>query len=88
VLDALAAGLPCLCSPIAAEGMDWPAALAPLTCADPAAMAGAVLRLYPDEAACAALGAAGLGWIEEHFSAARIAEAMREVAGASDAGSH
>jgi glycosyltransferase involved in cell wall biosynthesis len=81
VLDALAAGLPCLCSPIAAEGMDWPAALAPLACADPAAMAEAALRLYPDEATCAALGAAGLAWIEERFSADRIACAMRSVAG-------
>jgi glycosyltransferase involved in cell wall biosynthesis len=81
VLDSLAAGIPCLCSETAAEGMDLPPALASLVAPSPAAMAAAILRLHPDEAACAALAAAGLAWIEERFSAARIQGAMRAVAG-------
>jgi glycosyltransferase involved in cell wall biosynthesis len=81
VLDSLAAGIPCLCSETAAEGMDLPATLAPLVTAGPAAMAAAILRLHRDEAACTALGQAGLDWIEDHFSSARIVAAMRDVAG-------
>lgn len=81
VLDSLAAGLPCLCSETAAEGMDLPAALTPLVTATPAAMAAAILRLHPDEAACTTLGRVGLDWVEDRFSTARIREAMRAVAG-------
>ena len=81
VLDSLAAGIPCLCSAMAAEGMDLPATLAALATPTPEEMAAAILRLYDDEAACAALSRAGLDWIEDRFSAARIQAAMRDVAG-------
>lgn len=81
VLDSLAAGLPCLCSPMAAEGMDLPDSLSGLVAEDAEAMAASLLRLYDDEAACAALGQAGLDWIETRFSAAGIEMAMRGVAG-------
>ncbi len=78
VLDSLAAGIPCLCSETAAEGMDLPDTLAPLVTT---AMAADILRLHADEAACTALGRAGVEWVEERFSAARIRDAMRAVAG-------
>lgn len=39
VLDSLAAGIPCLCTAIAAEGLHLPEALAGLVQDDPAAMA-------------------------------------------------
>jgi glycosyltransferase involved in cell wall biosynthesis len=72
VLDSLAAGLPCLCSPMAAEGMDLPAALAPLVHAGSKKMAAAILRLHQDDRACAELAASGQAWIAETFSTARI----------------
>ena len=81
VLDSLAAGIPCLCSPVAAEGMDLPPALRPLVADSHAAMAEAILRLYDDEAACTTLGEAGLDWITTRFAAARIETEMRAVAG-------
>jgi glycosyltransferase involved in cell wall biosynthesis len=46
VLDSLAAGVPCVCSPMAWEGLGLPQAL---RAADPEAMAAALLRLHEDE---------------------------------------
>jgi glycosyltransferase involved in cell wall biosynthesis len=76
VLESLAAGVPCLISPIAAEGMDLPAALGPLV-VDIVGMAAAILRLHADPALCDRLGAAGVAWVGETFSAARIDVGIR-----------
>jgi hypothetical protein len=85
VLDALAAGIPCLCSPMAAEGMDLPPSLAPLRADGPgtmvAAMAASILRLHDDAAACAALGAAGLAFIGAAFTPASVDLALSEAVG-------
>ncbi len=72
VIESLAAGVPCLMSPIAAEGMDLPAALAPLVVTDPDGMAAAILRLHAQPALCDTLAAAGLAWVQDRFNAARI----------------
>ena len=72
VLDSLAAGVPCLCSPMAAEGMDLPPALGALVCGDAEAMAEAILRLHSGDAAWAALREAGLAWVGEALAETRI----------------
>ncbi len=76
VLDSLAAGIPCVCSPMAAEGMDLPDTLAATICTTPSAMAECILALHGDEAANAGLAEAGLAWVEDALSAARLDAAL------------
>ncbi len=49
VLQSFAAGIPCVCSPVAAEGLDLPPDLQALVAADDAAMADTILRLHRDQ---------------------------------------
>ncbi len=49
VLQSFAAGIPCVCSPIAAEGLDLPTALQALVVGDDDAMADMILRLHHDQ---------------------------------------
>ncbi len=70
VLDSLSAGIPCVCSPIAAEGLFLPPSL---VAADQKDMVAALLRLHADPRANAAAAAAGLALL-----AARHTDAMVE----------
>ena len=81
VLDSLAAGLPCACTPIAAEGMDFPAPLQAMVGVGAQGLAEAILRLHDDEALNAACSQAGLDYVSANLSNARIDAAMREAAG-------
>jgi glycosyltransferase involved in cell wall biosynthesis len=81
VLDSLAAGLPCVCSPIAAEGMDLPATLHALVADGAAAMAATILRLHGDDEAHAALRQAGLAWVAESLSTERLDAALGRALG-------
>ena len=76
VLDSLAAGIPCLCSEMAAEGMRLPESLMPLVCPTPAAMAAQIIALHADATANATLAAAGLAWVAEALSEASIDDAL------------
>ena len=49
VLQSFAAGIPCVCSPVAAEGLDLPTELQALVVRDDAAMADMILRLHDDQ---------------------------------------
>jgi O-antigen biosynthesis protein len=81
VLDSLAGGIPCVCLPMAAEGMDLPHALAPLVAETPRAVAATILRLHGDAEACAGLVASGLAFIESDFGAPRVDAALAGAAG-------
>ena len=72
VLDSLAAGLPCLCSPMAAEGMDLPPSLQPLIGHSEQEMADIIVRLHADDATCAELSASAQTWVGEALSTQRI----------------
>jgi glycosyltransferase involved in cell wall biosynthesis len=76
VLDSLAAGIPCVCTPIAAEGADLPGEFADITGKDPQALAAIILRLRDDEAENARFAEAGLAWVGAHLSAERIDRAL------------
>jgi glycosyltransferase involved in cell wall biosynthesis len=76
VLDSLAAGIPCVCSPVAAEGTDLPREFQGLVGNSPEALAAIILRLHNDEPDNAAIAEAGLGWVREHLSAERIDAAL------------
>ena len=79
VLDSLAAGLPCVCSPMAVEGMDLPAALDPLIGTTNLELAAAILGLHADDAAYAALAAIGLDWVANTLSRPRIDALFRQA---------
>ena len=90
VLECLAAGVPCVMSPIAAEGIPLPDSLACAICADAAQMAAQILRLHENEAESQAALQAGLAFIAAGYSeevvVARLRAAIetRRAAGAPD----
>src|SRR5258708_110511 len=68
VIDSLAAGLPCIMTPVGAEGLELPAALEGCVATTAEGIAAAIGHLHNDRKANAACRAAGLGYIEEVFS--------------------
>ncbi len=80
ILSSLAAGLPCVTTPVGAEGI--PAAALPGSiAADPAGLAAAILRLHEDEVAYRSASEAGLAYARSALSEAAIDAAMRDVCG-------
>lgn len=77
VLDSLAAGIPCVCTPVAAEGLDLPEPLARLVADTPAGLAEAILALHDDEGLNWACAAAGLAYIAAMNSERRVDARMR-----------
>jgi glycosyltransferase involved in cell wall biosynthesis len=72
LLDSLAAGVPCVATPVAAEGIALPAALQRCVAGDAAALARLILRLHADAAENAACAAAGLALVRDAFAPGRI----------------
>ena len=81
VLDSLAAGVPCVCTPAAAEGIDLPEPLAALVEETPAGLAKSIVALHGDEALNRACAEAGLRYVSERLSEARVDAAMRAAVG-------
>lgn len=72
VLEAFAAGLPCLMTPMAAEGVPLPSALTALVAEQPFALADTIVHLHRDRPHAERLAAIGLSMIDTHFSAAVV----------------
>ena len=86
VLDSLAAGIPCLCSAIAAEGLGLQTglpggALAGLVQDSAAAMAREIVRLHHDPDEVDRLGAAGRAYIAAHYAAVVVDAALAPALG-------
>lgn len=81
VIDSMAAGLPCVCTPIAAEGLDLPPLLQSIVADGPQALAEAIVRVHNDPQLNHACAEAGLAYVEQTLSEARIDALMREAAG-------
>jgi glycosyltransferase involved in cell wall biosynthesis len=81
VVESFAAGIPCVYSPIAAEGLDLPPALAAFVAPDAQSFAAIILRLHRDEAVNAEASRAGLDFIAAAFSEGRLDAAMTEAIG-------
>ena len=79
VLDSLAAGVPCVCTPAAAEGLDLPELLAGLVADTPESLARSIATLHEDEALNRACSEAGLAYVAERFSEGRVDALMRSV---------
>jgi glycosyltransferase involved in cell wall biosynthesis len=82
VIDSLAAGVPCVCTPVAAEGLELPAPLRAYVADDAAGLAAAIVRLHQDAEANAVCSRAGLAHVAERFCEAQVDAAMRRAVGA------
>ncbi|MCQ9156675.1 glycosyltransferase family 4 protein, partial [Acidomonas methanolica] len=77
VLDSLAAGVPCVMTSIAAEGMALPDALAGLIAEDADGLAKRILRLHGARKVHTEAARAGKDYIRVHNSEHAVAEALR-----------
>jgi O-antigen biosynthesis protein len=79
VLDSLAAGVPCVCTPVAAEGLDLPEPLAGLVADTPAGLARSIVALHEDEGLNGACRNAGLAFVAKRFGEAQVDTLMQAV---------
>jgi glycosyltransferase involved in cell wall biosynthesis len=84
VLDSLAAGVACICTPVAAEGIDLPESLQELVAHSAAGLAKLVVELHGDQSRCATLRSAALAFIEERFNGNVVRAAIAPAAGRAD----
>ena len=77
VLDSFAAGLPCVMSPIAAEGIALGGGLSDLVAATPAAFAALALRLHGEPEFNARTGRLAARLAADSFDQAHVTEALR-----------
>ena len=81
VADSLAAGVPCICTPVAAEGFQLPEPLRDLIAGDGAGLADAIVRLHEDEAMFGRCREAGLEYVGRAFSEAVVDAGLHRAAG-------
>ncbi len=77
VLSSLARGVPCVMTPVAAEGMALPEELRGLVAADAGGIARQILHLAGDRAAWRAVSDASVKFVQKHFSRQEIDRLMR-----------
>ena len=83
VIDSLGAGLPCVCTPIAAEGLLLPDLLKACVAETAGDLARLIGELHANEELNDACGLAGLDYVRAFFSNERLDAAMRGVLGPS-----
>ena len=79
VLESFAAGIPCVMSAVAAEGINLPPVLQALVAGNAEEMARIILNLQGDEDANAAAAQAGLALVAAESSEERVLEAMTAI---------
>lgn len=81
LVDSLAAGVPCVATPIAGEGLDLPAELKGAFAETAEAFAAEICRMHRDEAANARAAQAGLEFVASALAPERIDALMRRAVG-------
>jgi O-antigen biosynthesis protein len=79
VLESLAAGIPCVCTPIAAEGLDLPETFRTCIADGATALADTMRYLHDNEAANENCARAGIDYVAAEFSNERLDALMRQV---------
>ncbi len=79
VLESLMAGIPCVMTPVAAEGLDLPPSLTALVAEDAASQSARISALYADPDACRSLGQAAQAHVAATFSADHTQAALRKA---------
>jgi glycosyltransferase involved in cell wall biosynthesis len=82
VLESLAAGIPCVMTTVAAEGIDLPAELAALVADEPESLAQQIATLCRDRAKYRRVVEAGKAHVAANYSPERIDSLIREACGA------
>ncbi|MCG4256549.1 Hint domain-containing protein [Acetobacter senegalensis] len=81
ILDSLGAGVPCVMTPIAAEGMELPRDFTDATGETAEALAALIVSLHDDSTTHARMVQAGRRFIRERHDHARIIDALGRIAG-------
>ena len=81
VIDSLAAGVPCVCSPIAAEGFGFSGALAELVGDGAPELADRILRVHGDAEVFERARVAGIDHVGANYTEAQVDERLRLAAG-------
>ena len=81
VIDSLSAGLPCVCTPVAAEGLDLSEALQACVAESAEGLAELICKLHENEEANLACGRAGPDYVGAAFSNEKLDAAMLRVLG-------
>lgn len=81
VIDSLGAGLPCVCTPVAAEGLEFPEPLQTCIADDTEGLAALICKLHDDEEANQVSARAGVEYVTMAFSNERLDAGMRRVLG-------
>lgn len=79
VLQSLAAGIPCVCTPTAAEGFGFAPPLSTLVGVNPDELAALVVKMHEDATANAEAADAGLSFIRSFASEQAVDEALRNA---------
>ncbi len=79
VADSLAAGVPCVCSPIAGGGFAFGPPLDDLVAADAEAMADSIVRVHGNKALFTRYRKAGLDYVATNFTEAALDRTLRAV---------
>jgi GT2 family glycosyltransferase/glycosyltransferase involved in cell wall biosynthesis len=82
VLESMAAGVPCVMTTVAAEGIDLPEELKSLVADEPEALSERIATLCRDSAEYRRIVAAGKAHITANYSAERVDALIREACGA------
>lgn len=81
ILDSLGAGVPCVMTPIAAEGMELPRDFTDATGETAEALAALIISLHDDSTTHARMVRVGRHFIRERHDHARIIHALGRIAG-------
>ncbi|MFI4948635.1 MAG: glycosyltransferase family 4 protein, partial [Alphaproteobacteria bacterium] len=79
VLDSFAAGLPCVMTRVAAEGLTLTGSLPQFVSDDPGGLAERIVRLHTDSAANDKASLDGARLAARHFSAEHVLDRLREI---------
>ena len=79
VIESLAAGIPCVCTPVAAEGLELPALLRTCIADGAEAIAAMICDLHGEEIRNEVCRNASLAYVAARFSADRLDQQMRDV---------
>jgi GT2 family glycosyltransferase/glycosyltransferase involved in cell wall biosynthesis len=82
VLESLAAGVPCVMTTVAAEGLDLPKKLQVLVADEPAEIAARIAKLCQDDAEYRRIAEAGKAYVAATYSAERIDGLLRQACAA------
>jgi glycosyltransferase involved in cell wall biosynthesis len=81
VIESMASGIPCVCTPVAAEGLDLPEPLRGCVAGSADELAAIIGKVHARKAINQACQTAGLQYVAEHFSDELLDQSLRKAVG-------